>query len=117
MKNKLFGLSLLAFVILLGGLVLGPVSAQALSMGPNNAGTGASVTGIGTIAWSNTGNITSAGSPYSVSGSVPANGGSTNYLRGTNYSLGLPAGSTIDGIVVKINRESTGTTAHSLETT
>lgn len=78
---------------------IGPTSA-----GPNNAGTGANVTGIGNTAWANPGNITTVGSPYAaiVLGSgAPA----SNYLQATNYGFSIPSGATINGIQVEINRQ------------
>jgi hypothetical protein len=38
----------------------------AVSSGPRNAGAGADVTGIGTVAWGTPGNITTPGSPYAT---------------------------------------------------
>jgi hypothetical protein len=98
---------LLAIFVLL--LVAIPASLVfAATSGPRNAGTGANITGIGTIAWTNPGNITSAGSPYAVATNVPPNGGTSNYLRGTSYGFAIPSGSTINGITVIINRQSSG---------
>jgi len=71
--------------------------------GPNNATTGANVNGPGTGgSWTNTGNLNAAGSAtVTVSTS-----GTSEYLQGTGYGFAIPAGSTINGIQVAINRSS-----------
>jgi hypothetical protein len=95
-------LILAVFVLL---LVAVPASlAFAAAVGPNDAGTGEDVTGVGTIAWTNPGNITTAGTPYAYA--FLNSGESTHYLRGTGYGFALPSGSTINGITVQINRAS-----------
>jgi len=81
---------------------------SAASSGPNDAGTGANVTGTGTVAWTNPGNITTAGTPYATLSLNQNN--ITNYLQGSNYGFAIPAGATITGITVVINRQSSGTT-------
>ena len=53
--------------------------------GPSDAGTGTNVTGVGTTAWTNPGNITTPGSPYATI--TVASGATSNYLQGTG-SLG-----------------------------
>lgn len=79
-------------------------TARAQTAGPHDAGTGANVTGIGTVAWANPGNITDPDSPYATA-SVSA-GNTTNYLRGTNYGFNIPSNATILGIQVAIRRTS-----------
>jgi hypothetical protein len=79
--------------------------------GPNNAGTGENITGVGTIAWTGPANITTINSPY-ASVTVPTNDPDliTNYLQGTNYGFSIPSNVTVLGITVTINRYSpTGT--------
>ena len=71
-------------------------------------GTGTNNTGTGTIAWTNPGNITTAGSPYAVASTVPINGGKTNYLMATNYGFDIPVDADIYGITVTVNRSSSG---------
>ena len=106
MKRKIMKhrkiLILAVFVLLLVAL---PASlAFAASAGPSDAGTGEDVADVGTITWSNPGNITTAGAPYAYA--FLYNGESTHYLRGTGYGFALPSGSTINGITVQINRAS-----------
>ena len=91
---KHFAIFLLVSVVLL-------VSASALTAGPNNAGTGTDVT-YGDTAWSNPGNIVAVGTPYATVTLSP--GDDSHYLQATNYSFNIPAGATINGIQVVINR-------------
>ncbi|MBK6929493.1 MAG: hypothetical protein IPH12_01015 [Saprospirales bacterium] len=81
-------------------------SAGPANAGPNNAGAGTNVTGVGTVAWTSPGNITTPGSPYA--GMSVAGGATTNYLQGAIYGFSIPAGATINGITVVINRQSSG---------
>lgn len=76
----------------------GPIDA-----GPNNAGTGVNVAGIGNTAWGSPGNITAAGSPYATM-SLGTGAPASNYLQGTGYGFSIPANATIIGIQVVINR-------------
>ncbi len=86
-----------------------PMSTALADTTTNNfPGTGANVTGVGTIAWTNPGNITADDTAYATATNVPSNGGHTNYLRGTNFGFAIPAGATINGITVRINRQSSG---------
>ena len=73
--------------------------------GPNNAGTGANLTGSGSTAWSNPGNITAVGSPYATV--APAQQGASNYLMATNYGFSIPDDAIINGIQLTISRSST----------
>ncbi len=72
--------------------------------GPSIAQTGADVSGVGTMAWSNPGYITGDDSNYATASG--SNGFVTHYLRGTGYGFSVPAGATINGITVAINRAS-----------
>lgn len=68
------------------------------SEGPRSPATGANVTGVGTLAWSNPGNIVSSNN---VRATRNMDTGTTNYLQGTNFGFSIPDGATIDGIVVE----------------
>lgn len=68
--------------------------------GPNIAGTGADDSAIGTLTWTNPGNITSHNATYATNTSSAGN--ATHYLKGTNFGFSIPAGATIDGITVEI---------------
>jgi hypothetical protein len=112
MKRKTMKLrTIAALTITMLLLTLIASVAYAATAGPNNAGTGANVTGVGTIDWADPGNITTVGSPYATATSVPSGGGITSYLRGTNYGFSIPSGSTINGITVVIYRRSSGSTS------
>ena len=80
-----------------------------ISIGPNNAGTGANVIGVGTVAWSTPGSITTVGAPYATI--TLSNSNTSNYLQGSDYGFAIPTGATINGIKVVINRLSSNTTA------
>jgi hypothetical protein len=96
------------FLLLLSLFIAMATPAMADSSGPNNAGTGADVTGIGTITWTNPGYITADDTNYATASNVPINGGTTHYLQGTNYGFAIPSNATINGITVVINRQSSG---------
>jgi hypothetical protein len=76
---------------------------NSFTIGPNNAGTGANVTGIGTVAWTNPGNALSDDNSFAT---VTLTTGSTasNYLQTTDYGFSIPADATILGIQVTIGR-------------
>lgn len=66
----------------------------------------ASVTGIGTVAWSNATRAVSSNGSYataSVDGSI------TRFLQCTGYNFAIPAGATINGITVNVTRKSSST--------
>jgi hypothetical protein len=67
-------------------------------------GTGANSTVIGTIGWTNAGNILSDNG--SNAGCTSGSPGTTNYLRGSNFGFSalVPAGATIDGIEARAER-------------
>lgn len=73
-------------------------------------GTGADDAGVGTIAWTNPGNITASGG--GVASSTPVGAAiTTHYLKGTNCGFAaIPGGATITGIAVTIRKRVTGAT-------
>lgn len=77
------------------------------TQGPLAAGTGADDSSVGTIAWSSPGNITSSNDTY-ASVTITASAIS-HYLKATNFGFTIPAGSTINGISVSIERKKSGT--------
>lgn len=69
------------------------------------ATTGANVTGIGTVAWSNPTDISADDSTRALAASIPA-AGASNWLRGYfDFATGdvVPSGVTIDGIEVEVD--------------
>ncbi len=101
MKNRQWGL---VGTIVLGSLLIAS-SAFAASTGAVNAGTGSNDNSIGTVPWTNPGNITtSVGSTFSTA--TVASPIVSNYLKSSNYGFSIPAGATINGIQVTILRGS-----------
>lgn len=100
---KLYGLALL-----LGVALIWSHSANAASQTASPT-TCTNVTGIGTQAWNNPGNAVSSNNAYAT-GSVNDNQ-TTNYLRCVDYGFSIPAGATIDGITVSVERRSSNTNA------
>lgn len=90
---------------MLGAMALTATPGFGQSAGPNNAGTGQNVTGVGTIAWTNPGNIVSDNNVYATA-VLPTTGSISNYLRGTNYGFAIPSNATILGITVTIGKYS-----------
>jgi len=70
------------------------------TVGPNDAGTGTNVTGVGNVSWTNTGNIASASTTDNAR--VILQNNSSNYLKGSNYGFNIPPGAIINGITVDI---------------
>ncbi len=88
--------------------LLMPLSAFAVTAGPNNAGSGAEAAGPGTVAWSNEGNITVDDTNYATSNMGP--GETSEYLVASNFGFAIPSNATIDGITVTIARASSANT-------
>lgn len=77
--------------------------------GPNYPGTQADDAAVGTQTWSNPSRIVSSNNQYataSFSKSGAGGSGYTHYLKATNFGFTLPAGATIGGIAVEIERKS-----------
>ena len=83
------------------------VSAPVVTSQTGNPGACASVGGIGTEAWSNPGN---AGANGGGDATVVLDGDTSNWLRCLNYSFSIPAGATILGIELNVERRSDRTT-------
>lgn len=79
--------------------------ALAATSGPNNPSTGANDVSVGTVAWSNTGNIFTSNNVYATV-SLPTSGNISNYLKATGFGFAIPAGATIDGITISVERKS-----------
>ena len=91
-----------------GTLISAAACPSAVSLVPNYPGSGANNAGIGSLAWTNPNDITTSGSPYALASDIPSGGGITNYLMATGYNFDIPAEATINGIMVTVNRESSG---------
>ncbi len=81
-----------------------------LSSGPNSPTSGTNVTGFGTIAWSNPGNILASDNSYSDA-SAAGSGGNSNYLRGSGFGFSIPSSATIRGIKVEIENHASAATS------
>ncbi len=78
------------------------------SQGPNFPDIGVSDNANGgTIAWSNPGNI--AADDGSVAAAAMTSGATSEHLKGTDFDFAIPAGATIDGIVLEIERRGQAT--------
>lgn len=74
-----------------------------------SAGTGADVSGVGTVTWSTPGNITAFDDAYAVGVTAGSGNITTHWLRATNFGFDIddiPSGATILGIEVGIERKS-----------
>lgn len=75
---------------------------MSVTVGPNIAGTGADGGGVN-VAWVNPGNVTANDSVFAT---AALNVGlHTNELLATNFGFAIPAGATINGIQVDVNRK------------
>jgi len=77
-------------------------TALADSAGPRNAGLGADLAGIGTIAWTNPNWVRADDNNYATA--ILLQNEISHYLRASNFGFALPAGSSVDGITVEISR-------------
>jgi len=83
-------------------LVSATNTSAAVTTPARDAGTGSNVTSIGTVAWTNPGNVISNDNVYST---VAVSGGAiSNYLQTSNYGFSIPSEATITGITVTIGR-------------
>lgn len=100
MKSVMKRLSVLAAVVVFCVLL-----AFASTAGPTIAGTGGTAGSClaPTVCWSSPGNVTANDGTFATA-ALNAGGGS-NELQGTNFGFTVPAGSTINGITVEINKK------------
>jgi Domain of unknown function (DUF5011)/HYR domain len=76
--------------------------------GPSNPSSVADVSGVGTRVWNTPANISTVGTPYS---NVTLGLGETShYIQASTYGMSIPAGATINGITVQINRRGSANT-------
>lgn len=74
------------------------------SSGPNSGGTAVNDTGVGSKAWFSMTSVFASDNIYAGCSNIPPI--NSNYLKVTNFGFSIPSGSTIDGIEVKIERQS-----------
>jgi hypothetical protein len=92
-------------VLLLVSLVLFVGRAHANSQGPLSASSTsdcADDAGTGTVTWTGAGNAFSSNNSYAT---ASVDGTATHYITCTNYGFSIPTGSTINGIVVGVERK------------
>ena len=77
------------------------------SQGPISAGAGANQAGVGTVAWSSTGNVVA--SDNTRASAILSAGNQSQYLVASSFGFSVPGGSTIDGIVVEVERHGSNT--------
>lgn len=71
------------------------------SQGPNNPGTIVNDASVGAIAWTAPSDAATSNDVYTYGGG----GGTSNYLKSSNFGFSIPSGATIDGITVEIEKK------------
>ena len=79
----------------------------AASSGPNGGSTFTDDSSVGDVVWSNPGNATSSDNIYSTAALNSGSNKDSHYLKATGFGFNIPAGSTIDGIEVRVKRSAT----------
>ena len=107
MITKIKKTIIILIVVLMGVFVFwySPLNVYATDTGPNNPGTMADDATVGTIAWSNPDNAKVSDDSYATV-TVVESQVVTHYLKATNFGFSIPAGATIDGILVEIEKKS-----------
>src|ERR1035437_7300149 len=72
------------------------------------AGTMADDATVGTVAWSNPDNAKVSDNVYAVFNQTGTVTTHSHYLKATSFGFSIPTGATINGILVEIERKSTG---------
>jgi len=73
------------------------------SDGPNYPAAAVNDAAFGSLSWSNPGNAVSSDNSDAL---ATAESGNTKYLKATDFSMSIPGGATIDGIVVEVEKAS-----------
>jgi hypothetical protein len=74
--------------------------------GPLFCGTGANFDDGGTTAWSDPTNIEGDTTATAATCSISSNGGTSHRLRCSNFGFSIPAGASIDGVLVEVEQQS-----------
>lgn len=81
------------------------------STGPKGAGTAASVdTGLPDVVWGTPSNVAASDNAYATS--AVTSSAASERLHATNFGFAVPAGATIVGILVQVERSKTSTAAN-----
>ncbi len=103
-SNPTYGTRLGLFAILaLCFAWSGPSLAVTQTKTPAAATDCTSVTGIGSVAWTNAGRAISSNNSYAT---ISLDGATSNYLKCLNFGFTIPTGATINGITVNVERKS-----------
>lgn len=78
------------------------------TQGPNAGGTFADDSSAGLVAWANPGNAAASDNSRATA-ELKSGSGQSHLLKATNFGFSIPAGATINGIVVDLERSRTGT--------
>ena len=76
------------------------------SQGPNSPTTTDATTGAGSVTWPNSGNVIASDRSYATA--AFSGFSATKALHAAGYGFSIPAGATIDGIVLEIERKASG---------
>lgn len=79
------------------------ISTAAATSSTQFAGTSAEDTSVGSVSWSNYSNATASDDSRVTVESV--GGYTTYYIKATNFGFNIPTGSTIDGIIVEVEKQ------------
>lgn len=74
------------------------------SVGPLSAGAGADDSSVGTLSWTSPSAITAADVSNATATVSPSGSAQTHYLKATAFGFSVPAGSTINGVVVEVKQ-------------
>ena len=80
------------------------------SEGPNSPGTLADAADAGTSSWTTVSNAGASDDAYAVWTADYGGGAPTDRLKATNFGFSIPAGATIDGILVEVEGKHSGLT-------
>jgi hypothetical protein len=107
MKRIIFSLLGVVILIAMALLVASPPPALAASNGPNNGGTFADDSSVGTVAWSNPSNAQTQNDQYATANLTQSNR-TSHYLKVTDFGFSIASNATIQGIVVEVDRYGSG---------
>jgi hypothetical protein len=105
-RRELVAMSCALALIASVALVIGgptPTSAQAAPRGPNSGTVFANDGTVGTVDWQNPSNAETQDNQY-ASVSLTKASPTSHYLKATGFNFSVPAGATIEGIVVEVDR-------------
>lgn len=78
------------------------------TQGPNSTGSGNDDSGVGTISWVNPNNVTANDAGRATAALTAANPIS-HYLKANSFGFSIPSGATINGFVVEVLKDASGT--------